>query len=69
VIIFGSVWFLLKKVTKPIFFQKNKPKPVQTDWFWFGYFRTKTSFSVWLGFSGLTLFFSGFFYLGLVRFF
>jgi len=32
VIIFGSVRFLLKKITKPIFFKKN-PKPVQTDWF------------------------------------
>jgi hypothetical protein len=47
-------------------------KPVQTDRFRFGFFRTKTGsnrfgsvFPVWLGFSGLTRFFSG---LGSVRF-
>jgi hypothetical protein len=51
-IIFGSVWFLSKKVTKPVL-KKTKPnrnrfkptsfgsvileqKPVQTDQFWFG---------------------------------
>jgi hypothetical protein len=36
VIIFGSVQFLSKKVTKSIFFFEKKPKPVQTDWFRFG---------------------------------
>jgi hypothetical protein len=35
VIIFDSVWFLSKKVTKPKFFLK-KPKPVQTDRVRFG---------------------------------
>ena len=44
VIIFGSVRFYQKIVTKPKF--KKKPKPVQTDRFRFGsvqFFRTKTS--------------------------
>jgi hypothetical protein len=36
VIIFGSVWFLLKKITKLKFFLK-KPKPVSVR-----FFRTKT---------------------------
>jgi ribosomal protein L7Ae-like RNA K-turn-binding protein len=37
VFIFSSVWFLLKKVTKPNFLKKKtKPKPVQTDRFRFG---------------------------------
>jgi hypothetical protein len=79
VIIFGSVWFLSKKVTKPNFFflkKKNEtePKPGQTDWFRFGFFREKTGsnrfdsvfpvlarfFSVWLGFFGLARFWLGF---------
>jgi hypothetical protein len=36
VIIFGSIQFLSKKVTKPKFFLKKKPKPGQTDRFQFG---------------------------------
>jgi hypothetical protein len=33
----GSVPFLSKKITKPVFFfLKKKPKPVQTDQFQFG---------------------------------
>ena len=40
VIIFSSVQFLSKIIIKLNFFQK-KPKPVQTDRFWFGYFRAK----------------------------
>ena len=60
VIIFGSIRFLLKKITIPNLKIKNKnePKPVQTDWFRF--FRTITDsnlfgsvFPVWLGFFGL----------------
>jgi hypothetical protein len=58
---FGSVRFLSKKVTKPIFFLKKtetEPKPVQTDRFRFGsVFKRKNRFkpvwlcfSVWLGF-------------------
>jgi hypothetical protein len=44
VIIFGSVWFLSKKVTKPIFFLKQKTetgsnRPVSVR---FGFFRAKT---------------------------
>ena len=46
-IIFGSVRFLSKKVTKPKFFFEKKPKPGQTDRFrfgsvQFGFFRAKT---------------------------
>jgi uncharacterized protein YneF (UPF0154 family) len=54
VIIFGSVRFLSKKVTKPNL--KKKPKPVQTDQFRFGlvFFGQKP---VWLGFLGLAQFF------------
>jgi hypothetical protein len=67
VIIFGSVRFLSKKVTKPnLFFLKKtatEPKVVQTDRVRF--FRTKTSSNRfgWVGlgfgsvFSGLVLFF------------
>ena len=36
-VIFSSVWFLLKKIIKTCFFKKKKPKPVQTDRFRFGY--------------------------------
>jgi len=65
VIIFGSVQFYQKKVTKSkFFFEKQKPKPVQTDWFRFGLifldktgsnrlgsvFRFDSIFSVCLGF-------------------
>jgi hypothetical protein len=62
VIIFGSVRFLSKKITKPNFFKK-KPKPVQTDRFRFDLvFLEKNRFkSVWLEFdsvfSGLPRFF------------
>jgi hypothetical protein len=65
VIIFGLVRFLSKKITKPVFFKKTetKPKPIQTDRFRFGYFRTKT------GFFDLAWFFLVFFGLGLVWFF
>jgi hypothetical protein len=56
VMIFGSVWFLLKIIIKLNFFFKMKP--VQTDRFWFSYFRTKTGF-FWFGlvFFGLARFF------------
>jgi hypothetical protein len=63
VIIFGSVRFLSKKITKPKFVLK-KPKPGQTNWFQFGsVFLGKKPvqtglapfFQFWLGF------FSGFF--------
>ena len=73
VIIFGSVWFLLKKVIKSIFFKKTKL--VQIDWFRLGFLGQNRFKSVWLGFSGLTRFvsclarfFSGFFSIW-VRFF
>jgi hypothetical protein len=56
VIIFSLVQFLSKIIIKLIFFLK-KSKPVQTDRFWFGYFRAKAEtqpigsiFSIWLGF-------------------
>jgi len=72
VIIFGSVQFLSKKVTKPKFFLKKtetEPKPGQTDWFRCSsirFFRAKTDSnrfgSVLLGFFR---FFSDF---GSVRF-
>ena len=56
-------WFFFFKKTK------TEPKPVQTDWFRFGYFGEKTSsnrsssvfFRFDLVFPGLTRFFSGFF--------
>ena len=44
--------FLLKKITKLVL---KKFKPVQIDWFWSGYFRTKTGSNqpilIWIGFS------------------
>jgi hypothetical protein len=56
VFIFGSVQFLSKEVTKLNFFFK-KPKPVQTDRFWFGFLEQKPVqtglarfFRFWLGF-------------------
>jgi hypothetical protein len=81
VIIFGSVRFLSKKVTKTNFFLKKKPKPGQTDRFRFGsvwFFRAKTgsnrfgsAFPVLTRFSrfwlGFFRFWLGFF--GLARFF
>ena len=72
VIIFGSVRFLSKKLTKlKIFFFEKKtetePKPGQTDRFRFGFLWQKpvqtglARFSqFWLGFLGLARFFSGF---------
>jgi hypothetical protein len=41
VIIFGSVRFLSKKVTKPKFFFLKKSKPGQTDRFRFGFLGKK----------------------------
>ena len=41
VIIFGSVWFLSKKVIKPKFFFEKKPKPSQTNRFRFGFLGKK----------------------------
>jgi hypothetical protein len=82
VIIFGSVRFLSKKVTKPkifFFIKKTEPKPGQTDRFRFGSVflgqkPVQTSlarfFRFWLGFLGFGSVFSvwlGFF--GLARFF
>ena len=70
-IIFGSVRFLSKKVTKPNFFflkkkTETESKPGQTDRFRFGsvqFFREKTgSNRFWLGFFGLARFFR--FWLG-----
>jgi len=43
VIIFGSVRFLSKKVTKLKFFKKTKPKPGQMDRFQFDFLGKKTS--------------------------
>jgi hypothetical protein len=74
VFIFVSVRFLSKEVTKLNFFFK-KPKPFQTDRFWFGFLEQKPVqtgltrfFPVWLGFFG---FCSVFFLFGsvLARFF
>ena len=80
VIIFGSVRFLSKKITKPkFFFLKKKPKPGQTDRFRFGSVflgqkpvQTDLArfFRFWLGFLGFGSVFSvwrGF--SGLARFF
>jgi hypothetical protein len=82
VIIFGSVRFLSKKVTKPkFFFLKKKPKPnrnrVKPTGFgsvWFGFFRAKTGsnrfglvFSVLARFSRFWLGFFRF-WLGFFRF-
>jgi hypothetical protein len=85
VIIFGSIRFLSKKVTKPkfIYFLKKKtetePKPGQTDRvrFGLGFLGQKQVqtglarfFRFWLGFSGLARFGSVFpVWLGLARFF
>jgi hypothetical protein len=63
VIIFGSVWFLSKKITKPKFFffekkNRNRVKLTSSNWFWLGF----------LGFGSV---FSGFglVFFGLARFF
>jgi hypothetical protein len=73
VIIFNSVRFLSKKITKPDILKK--PEPVQTDRFGFTYFRTKISsnrfglvFPVWLGFSSLARAFFWFFCLDSIQF-
>jgi len=71
VIIFGSVRFLSKKITKPKFFffekkTKTEPKPGQTDRFRFGFLGKTGLTRFWLSFSGLARFFVGF---GSVRFF
>jgi hypothetical protein len=69
VIIFGSVRFLSKKVTKPKFiFKKKKPKPGQTDWFRFGlFFRVKTGSNRFGSFFPVLARFSRF-WLGFFRF-
>jgi hypothetical protein len=54
VIIFGSVRFLSKKVTKLNL--KKKPKPVQTDRFRFGFLNKKPVQTVWLGVFSLARF-------------
>jgi len=59
VILFSFVRYLSKKITKIdfLFFEK-KPKPVQTDRFWFGYFGIKTGSNRFGSvFSGLAWFF------------
>ena len=77
-IIFGSVQFLSKKISKlNCFLKKNKtkPKPVQTDWFWFGFLGQKpvqTSLSHFFGLARLFSIWLGFFrFFGsnLIRFF
>ena len=82
-IIFGSVRFLSKKVTKlKFFFLKKKietePKPGQTDPFRFGFLGQKPVqtglarfFRFWLGFLSFGSVFSGFgsVFFGLARFF
>jgi hypothetical protein len=82
VIIFGSVWFLSKKVTKPkiFFFEKKtetEPKPGQTDQFRFGSVflgqkPVQTGLARFFRFGSVFLvwlgFFSGFFGFGSVRF-
>jgi hypothetical protein len=62
-IIFGSVRFLSKKNNQTEFKKKKKPKPVQTDRFWFDLvFLEKNRFkSVWLEFDSV--------FSGLARFF
>jgi len=55
---FGLVF--IKKVTKLNFFfkkTKTEPKPVQTDWFWFGFLDKNRFKTVWLRFFGLVQFF------------
>jgi hypothetical protein len=74
VIIFCSVWFLLKKIIKLNFFKK-KPKSGQTDWFRFylvflGPKPVQTGlawfFPVWLGFLPVWVWF-GFFSFRLIK--
>jgi hypothetical protein len=74
VIIFGSVRFLSKKVTKPKKKIKKKtetePKPGQTDRFRFGFFRAKTGSnrfgSIFLVLARFSRFWLGFFRFGSV---
>ena len=81
-IIFGSVRFLSKKITKPKFFffkkkTETEPKPGQTDRFRFGFFMAKTGsnrfgsvFPVLARFSRFgSVFFPFFVGFGSVRFF
>ena len=48
--LFGSIF--IKKISKPEFFFKKKPKLIQTGLtrFWLGFFQFGLVFSVWLGF-------------------
>jgi hypothetical protein len=72
VIIFSSVRFLSKKVTKTGFKKnRNRIEPVQTDRFWFGLvILGKNQFKpVWLDFRFGSVFFPVFFGLGSVWFF
>jgi hypothetical protein len=82
VIIFGSVRFLSKKVTKPKFFfekkNRNRVKPTGFGSVWCGFLRKKPVqtglaqfFWFWLGFLGFGSVFSGFgsVFFGLARFF
>jgi hypothetical protein len=62
--LFG-LFFIKKKVIKPIFFKK-KPKPVQTDRFRFGFLGQKSVQTGLARFFWFGSFFSG---LGSVRFF
>ena len=65
---FGLVFIKKKSNQTEFFFLKTEtePKPVQTDRFWFGYFRIKTGFFlVWLGFFQ---FFSGWIQFGFFDF-
>jgi hypothetical protein len=73
---FASVF--IKKITKLNLKKKTEtePKPVQTEWFQFGFFGQKPVQTGWLGLArffqfwlGFFLFDSGFFGLGSVRFF
>jgi hypothetical protein len=71
VIIFYLVRFLLKKIIKSILKKKTEiePVPVQTDWFQFSYFRTKTgSYRFGSVFSDLAPFFFVFVLFGFFSF-
>jgi len=82
VIIFGSIWFLSKKVTKPKFFffkkNQNRTETGSNRSVSVRFFRAKTGsnrfgsvFRFWLGFLGFGSVFSGFcsVFFGLARFF
>jgi hypothetical protein len=51
--LFGSIF--IKKISKPEFFLKKKPKLIQTGLtrFWLGFFQFGLVFSVWLGFGSV----------------